>query len=102
LSIRNRCWRFVVTACYVFSALLAAACCYLAASHQRLAPRLQHYKVTLRASGGALCVVAILSAAQLLGWWAGAFAVLTTFMLGCVVLPYVDAWRSHGEEPRVE
>lgn len=91
-----------MTACYVFSALLAAACFYSAASHQRLIPRLRRYKVALRACGGALCVVAIGSAALLLGLCAGVFAVLTTLMLGCVVLPYVDAWRSHRDERHVE
>lgn len=92
----------VVTACYVFSALLAAACFYLAVSHQRLLPRVQRYKVALRASGGLLCVGAIVGAAQLLGFWAGVFAVLTTLMLGCIVLPCVDAWRKHGDEQHVE
>ena len=91
-----------MTACYIFSALLAAACFYLAVSHQRILPRLQRYKVGLRASGGLLCVVAIIGAAQMLGFWAGVFAVLTTLMLGCVVLPYADAWRSHRDEWHVE
>lgn len=91
-----------MTACYIFSALLAAACFYSAVSHQRLLPRLQRYKAGLRAGGGLLCVVAIIGATQLLGFWAGVFAVLTTLMLGCVVLPYADAWRSHRDERHVE
>ena len=91
-----------MTACYVISALLAAACFYSAVSHQRVVPRLRRYKVALRASGGLLCAVAIVSAARLLGLWAGVFAALTAFMLGCVVLPYVDAWLTHGEAQHVE
>lgn len=91
-----------VTVLYILCAALAAACFYAAASHQRLFRQTQNYKLALRACGGLLSVVALVIAAQLLGLWAGIFAALTTLMLGCVVLPYVDAWRTHRGERHVE
>jgi hypothetical protein len=92
----------VVTAGYLLLAVLAAACFYLAAPHQYLVLSLQRHQVALRISGVALCVVAILLAGQSLGFWAGFFAVLTTLMLGCVMLPYIDAWRSHRNPQHVD
>lgn len=91
-----------MTVGYFLLAVLAATCFYLAAPHQRLALSLQRQQAALRIGGVALCVVAILLARQSLGFWAGFFAVLTTFMLGCVVLPYVDAWRSHRDPQHVD
>lgn len=91
-----------MTIFYVLLAMLAAACIYAGSSHQRLFLRMQRHQAALRASAGLLCVVAILIAAQSLGFWAGFFSVLTALMLGCVLLPYVDAWRSHRNERHVE
>lgn len=87
---------------YVLLAMLAAAFIYAGASHQRLFLQMQGHQAALSASGGLLCAVAIFVAAQSLGFWAGFFAVLTALMLGCVLLPYVDAWRSHGNVRHVE
>lgn len=91
-----------MTIFYVLLAMLAAASIYSGSSHQRLFLRMQRHPTALRAGGGLLCIVAIFVAAQSLGFWAGFFAVLTALMLGCVLLPFVDAWRSHRNERHVE
>lgn len=82
--------------------MLAAVCLYAGSSHQRLFLRIQRHQAALRAGGGLLCVVAIFVAAQSLGFWAGFFAALTAVMLGCVLLPYVDAWRAQRNERHVD
>lgn len=81
---------------YISFALFAAACFYASVPHQRLWPRRPNLKGALRAVGLLLCLFALGVAALALGFWSGLFAALTALMLGCVLLPYIDAWRSPG------
>lgn len=80
-------------ALYVLLALLASACFHASVPHQRLWT-LAWKKAWLRAAGGGCFVLSTIAAAFVLGFWAGFYAATTALMLGCVVLPYVDAWRS--------
>jgi hypothetical protein len=55
-------------------------------------------RTVARGCGVTLSVAAIVVAMQPLGFWAGFYAVLTAFMLGCVAVPCIDAWLgSRGE-----
>ncbi|HBK45526.1 MAG TPA: hypothetical protein DDZ67_03660, partial [Xanthomonadaceae bacterium] len=52
----------------------------------------------LRLLAWALASAALASGVAALGVWAGIFAALSAFMLGAVLLPYLDAWRQLRRE----
>lgn len=83
----------MLSALFVLLALLAAACFYASVPHQRLWRR-PWDKTWLRAAGSGCFVLSMLAASFALSFWAGFYAATTALMLGCVVLPYIDAWRS--------
>lgn len=83
-----------MTFLYILLAMLAAVCFYVATSHARIVALTPRHRTIVRGCGVVLSAIAIAVAMQPLGFWAGFYAVLTAFMLGCVALPYVDAWLS--------
>jgi hypothetical protein len=82
-----------VTAAWLLLSLLAALGFYLASAHQRLWPRAHGHARLLRGLAWPCAAAACAAAIAALGVTAGVFAALTAFMLGAVLLPYLDAWR---------
>lgn len=78
---------------YLASAALAALAFYLATAHQQLRPGWRARARTLRVAAWALALLALACGIGALGTWAGVFSALSAFMLGAVLLPYLDAWR---------
>lgn len=82
---------------YVLLAAMAATAFFLGSRHHRLNIRVP--PAGCRVVGWVLLVSAWAVGWGALGLWAGAFAVLTAFMLVAVALPYLHAaWR--GEQGR--
>lgn len=89
-----------MTVLYLLLSLLSAAAFYLASPHQRLRARTRTR--VLRAAAWVSALAAIVAAVAALGLWAGVFSALTAWMLGTVLLPYLDAWRqARKENPHV-
>lgn len=82
-----------MTLIYLLLSLASAAAFYLASRHQRLSARAMGRRAGLRAIAWAAGALAIVVAVAALGVVAGVFSALTAWMLGTVLLPYVDAWR---------
>lgn len=74
------------------AALLSALAFYLASAHQHWRPAWRALARPLRALAWLLALLASAAGIAALGLWAGVFCVLTAFMLGAVLLPYLDAW----------
>lgn len=91
-----------MTLLHIVLAIGAAICFYVGTSHSRIVVLSQRHKIVARGCGVALATMAIALATQPLGFWAGFFAVLTAFMLGCVAVPCVDAWLGVRNESRTE
>ncbi|MEJ1961097.1 MAG: hypothetical protein WDO56_05915 [Gammaproteobacteria bacterium] len=83
-----------MTFVYLIAAVMASGCFYLATGHQRLLPAASAYASRLRAAACVFALVSVLAGARAYGFWSGLFAALTALMLACVLLPYLDAWRS--------
>jgi Kef-type K+ transport system membrane component KefB len=81
-------------------ALLSALAFYLASAHQQWRPGWRVHARWLRGGAWLLAVLALVVAIAALGVWAGVFCALTAFMLGAVLLPYLDAWRRLRRERR--
>lgn len=81
-----------MTALYLIVSMLAGVCFYCSTPHQRLCTPLATHPVMLRGIGGVLFVIAVNYAVQAIGLLPGFFAALTSLMLSCVLLPYLDAW----------
>lgn len=87
-----------MTLLYVLLAALAATAFFLGSRHHRLNLRIR--PAGCRAVGSALLMSAWAVGWGTLGMWAGAFAVLSAFMLTAVALPYLHAvWRGEGGRP---
>lgn len=82
-----------MTLLYLLSSLASALAFYLATAHQQLRPGWRAHARALRGLGWLLAALALAAAIIALGTWAGVFSALTAFMLGAVLLPYLDAWR---------
>jgi hypothetical protein len=82
-----------MTALYLTAAWLGSACFYLAAGHQTLLQVRREYRAVLRFCAWICCAATVLAGSRAYGWWPGVFASLAALMLGCVALPYLDAWR---------
>lgn len=82
-----------MTLLYLAAALLSALCFYLATAHQHWAPSLRAHARALRALAWALAAAGLAAGIAALGVMAGIFSALTAFMLGAVLLPWLDAWQ---------
>lgn len=78
---------------YLASAALSALAFYLATAHQQLRPGWRAHARALRVAAWALALLSLAAGIAALGTWAGVFAALAAFMLGAVLLPYLDTWR---------
>lgn len=89
----------VLTLAYVLLSMMAGLAFYASTKHQRFAPELhqKHPKKCLGVASG-LFVLALLCAIRALGLWPGVYAASTSFMLVCVVLPYITAWRAEAKK----
>ncbi|MYN05009.1 hypothetical protein GTP41_23210 [Pseudoduganella sp. DS3] len=76
----------MLTLVSVIAALLAGACLAVASPQQ--GGRAAWHLAWLALLPGAVAL-----AAQEYGFWAGAFIALAAFMLGMVLLPYLNAYR---------
>ena len=82
-----------MTVLYLLLSLLSASAFYLASPHQRLSTRLAAHRMPVRIVAWLTAALAIITAIAALGVWAGVFCALTAWMLGTVLLPYLDAWH---------
>ncbi|WP_440224283.1 hypothetical protein ACQQ2N_03460 [Dokdonella sp. MW10] len=90
----------MTTALWLVLSLVSALALHLASPHQHLRPVLRSHARALRIAAGLAAAGALAAAIVELGIWAGVFAMLTAWMLGVVVLPYLDAWRRARREHR--
>lgn len=86
---------------WLLTGLASAMLFYASIPHQRLLPASPR-RGALRAAGCVVFLISILLGVYALGVWSGVFAALTALMLGCVVLPYINAWQTQRKPAHVE
>lgn len=89
----------LLTFAYVFLSMMAGLAFYASTKQQKFAPELHHRYSKHCLAVCLLCLVlSVLCAIQSLGPWPGTYAAFTSFMLVCVVLPYITVWRAEAQK----